>query len=343
MKGRRRDLPGRGRFAPSPTGELHFGSIVAAVASFLDARSRGDEWLVRIDDIDAPRVASGAIATILRELERLGLHWDGDIVYQSTRTGLYAAALEALQAGGHCFPCACTRREVGGRVYPGTCRNGVPAGRTARSIRVRADAGSIGIEDLVQGSCRQDLDRDIGDFIVYRADGVFAYHLATAFRRHGTGNHSRGPGGGPAAFDATAGVPAGSAFPATARVRARTRSHEPPGREARQADPRPAYPVAARVARGLRRASLSRPSPARGARGGAPGRAVVLGDRRMGSRPGTPSRGPRVIGGQRRLTGGIPAVHLQACPRAGWRPCRQRGRGPSRDEPSARPETHRTR
>ena len=181
MKARQRDAPGRGRFAPSPTGELHFGSIVAAVASFLDARSRGDEWLVRIDDIDAPRVASGAIAAIVRELERLGLRWDGDIVYQSARTGLYASALEALQAGGHCFPCACTRREVGGRVYPGTCRNGVPAGRTARSIRVRTGAGSIGIEDLVQGSCRQNLDRDIGDFIVYRADGVFAYHLATAF------------------------------------------------------------------------------------------------------------------------------------------------------------------
>ena len=181
MKGRRRDLPGRGRFAPSPTGELHFGSIVAAVASFLDARSRGDEWLVRIDDIDARRVAPGASAAIVRELERLGLHWDGDIVHQSARTDLYAAALEALQAGGHCFPCACTRREVGGRVYPGTCRDGVPAGREARSVRVRAGAGSIGIEDLVQGPCRQDLDRDIGDFLVYRADGVFAYHLATAF------------------------------------------------------------------------------------------------------------------------------------------------------------------
>ena len=181
MKGRQRGSPGRGRFAPSPTGELHFGSIVAAVASFLDARSRGDEWLVRIDDIDAPRVASGAIAAILRELERLGLHWDGEIVHQSARTGLYTAALEALQAGGHCFPCACTRREVGGRVYPGTCRNGVPAGRKARSIRVRAEGGTIGMEDLVQGSCRQHLERDIGDFIVHRADGVFAYHLATAF------------------------------------------------------------------------------------------------------------------------------------------------------------------
>ena len=181
MKGRQRDSRGRGRFAPSPTGELHFGSIVAAVASFLDARSRGDEWLVRIDDIDAPRIASGAIAAIPRELERLGLYWDGEIVYQSARTEFYAAALEALRSRDLCFSCACTRREVGGRVYPGTCRNGVPSGRTAHSVRVRVGAGPIEIEDLVQGRCRQDLERDIGDFIVYRADGVFAYHLATAF------------------------------------------------------------------------------------------------------------------------------------------------------------------
>ena len=153
MKGRQRDSRGRGRFAPSPTGELHFGSIIAAVASFLDARSRGDEWLVRIDDIDAPRIASGAIAAILRELERLGLLWDGEIVYQSTRTEFYAAALEELRSRDLCFPCACTRREVGGRVYPGICRDGVPSGRTARSVRVRVrvGAGSTEIEDLVQG------------------------------------------------------------------------------------------------------------------------------------------------------------------------------------------------
>ena len=172
---------GRGRFAPSPTGELHFGSIIAAVASYLDARSRGDEWLVRIDDLDSPRIAPGAVTSILRELERLGLRWDGEIVYQSERTELYSAALETLRAQDLCFPCACTRREVGGRVYPGTCREGVPPGRTSRSVRVRAGAGSIVMEDLVQGTCRRDLDKDMGDFIVLRADGVFAYHLATAF------------------------------------------------------------------------------------------------------------------------------------------------------------------
>ena len=172
--------PGRGRFAPSPTGALHFGSVVAAVASFLDAHARGDEWLVRIDDLDTPRNVPGAAADILRELERLELHWDGEIVYQSARTERYAAALEELRSQGLCFPCACTRRELGGRVYPGTCREGVPPGRSARSVRVRAGAGSIRIEDLVQGPCRRDLEGEIGDFIVHRADGVFAYHLATA-------------------------------------------------------------------------------------------------------------------------------------------------------------------
>ena len=171
---------GRGRFAPSPTGDLHFGSIVAGVASYLDARSRGDEWLVRIDDLDTPRNLPGASASILRELERLALRWDGEVVYQSARTERYASALATLRARDLCFPCACTRREVGRRVYPGTCRGGVPPGREARSVRVRGGEGSIAVRDLVQGVCRRDLTGDIGDFIVFRADGIFAYHLATA-------------------------------------------------------------------------------------------------------------------------------------------------------------------
>lgn len=178
--GTRRGPCGRGRFAPSPTGELHFGSIVAAVASFLDARTRGEEWLVRIDDLDAPRVVPGAIAAILRELDRLELHWDGEVVHQSARTERYADALDTLRAKEQCFPCACTRREVGGRVYPGTCRRGVPPGRRARSVRVRAHPGWIGFEDLIQGPCRRDIERELGDFIVHRADGVYAYHFATA-------------------------------------------------------------------------------------------------------------------------------------------------------------------
>ena len=136
---------------------------------------------MRIDDLDTPRISPGAGASILRELERLQLNWDGEVVYQSARTERYAAALEELRSRDLSFPCACTRRQVGGRVYPGTCREGVPPGRKARSVRVRAGVGSIGFEDLVQGACRQCLERDIGDFIVHRADGVFGYHLATAF------------------------------------------------------------------------------------------------------------------------------------------------------------------
>ena len=180
MDGRPPKARGRGRFAPSPTGELHFGSLVAAVASFLDARSRGDEWLVRIDDVDTPRVVPGAGAAILRELERLELPWDGEVVHQSARSGRYEAALQALRERNLCFPCACTRREVAGRIYPGTCRAGVPAGRRARSVRVRAGNGACEVEDLVQGRFRKDLATEVGDFIVYRADGIFAYHLATA-------------------------------------------------------------------------------------------------------------------------------------------------------------------
>ena len=170
----------RGRFAPSPTGPLHFGSVVAALASFLEARARGGEWLVRVDDLDAARRVAGAAGAILRELDRLGLHWDGAAIRQSARGKRYAAALERLRSRGYTFPCARTRREVASRVYPGTCRNGVPPGRRARSIRVRTDAGVISIEDRVQGPYRQDLRREVGDFIVHRADGVVAYHFATA-------------------------------------------------------------------------------------------------------------------------------------------------------------------
>ena len=170
----------RGRFAPSPTGPLHFGSVVAALAGFLEARARGGEWLVRVDDLDAARRVAGAAGAILHELDRLGLHWDGAVVRQSARRKRYAAALEQLRSRGYTFPCACTRREVASRVYPGTCRDGVAPGRRARAIRVRVEAGTVCIRDRVQGPCRQDLRREVGDFLVHRADGVVAYHFATA-------------------------------------------------------------------------------------------------------------------------------------------------------------------
>lgn len=175
-----------GRFAPSPTGPLHFGSLVAALASWLDARAARGRWLVRIEDLDAPRCQPGASDVILRSLERLGLVWDGPVVYQSLRGPLYAAALEKLRP--HTYWCGCTRREIadsslglaadGAHIYPGTCRSGLAQGKTARALRLRTGAQPIGFEDRVQGRQSQVLETEIGDFVLYRADGQFAYQLA---------------------------------------------------------------------------------------------------------------------------------------------------------------------
>jgi glutamyl-Q tRNA(Asp) synthetase len=172
-----------GRFAPSPTGPLHFGSLVAALASYLEARSVKGKWLVRMEDLDKPREQPGAADAILRALDALGLHWDGAVAYQSRRSGLYQAALERLRA--HTYPCGCTRSEIadsalasdGARVYGGSCRGGLPQGKTARAIRVRAQ-GEIRFTDRVQGPQAQQLERDVGDFVLWRADGQFAYQLA---------------------------------------------------------------------------------------------------------------------------------------------------------------------
>ena len=176
----------RGRFAPSPTGPLHFGSLVAALASYCDARAAGGEWLLRIEDVDTPRsrnrIADGMLAT----LGAYGFEWDGEVVRQSERAALYQAALDSLAARGRIFACACTRRELesmplgagGERRYPGTCRSGVAAGRQGRAQRLLVTGEAIGFHDRLQGWQEQRLDRDIGDFIVKRADGVFAYQLA---------------------------------------------------------------------------------------------------------------------------------------------------------------------
>jgi glutamyl-Q tRNA(Asp) synthetase len=174
-----------GRFAPSPSGPLHFGSLVAAVGSYLDARARGGRWLLRIDDVDAPRSVPGAADGILRTLEHHGFEWDGEEVWQSRRLHAYAEALDVLRRGGHVYGCACTRREIadsalardGSRVYPGTCRAGLTDGRSPRAWRVKA-AGRIGFEDAVQGWQEEDLATEVGDFVVLRADGQFAYQLA---------------------------------------------------------------------------------------------------------------------------------------------------------------------
>jgi glutamyl-Q tRNA(Asp) synthetase len=175
-----------GRFAPSPTGPLHAGSLVAAVASWLDARAAGGRWLLRMEDLDRPRCEPGAAETILRQLETYGLHWDGAVLLQSTRDDDYAAALDALKAQGKAYPCACTRAQLaqaprnaeGEILYPGKCRNGLPPGAAARAWRVRGPQDVIRFHDRIHGDLAQNLAREVGDFIVKRADGLFAYQLA---------------------------------------------------------------------------------------------------------------------------------------------------------------------
>lgn len=178
----------RGRFAPSPSGPLHFGSLVAAVGSYLDALSHGGAWLVRMEDVDAPRTVPGAADDILRTLEAFGFAWDGEVLWQSRRLDAYAAALETLKAEGRAYPCACSRREIadsasrpardGGHVYPGTCRAGLPAGANPRAWRLRVDDTPLSFIDRVQGEQVQCLANDVGDFVLLRADGQFAYQLA---------------------------------------------------------------------------------------------------------------------------------------------------------------------
>lgn len=176
----------RGRFAPSPTGPLHFGSLIAAVGSYLRAKTAGGEWQLRIEDLDPPREVAGASDEILRTLEAYGFEWDGDIVYQSRRGGAYEAAFEQLRNANLVYPCACTRKEIAdssllgveGPVYPGTCRMGLTNGRGARAWRVRTDDSAIEFKDRVQGWQGSRLEQDIGDFVVRRADGPYAYQLA---------------------------------------------------------------------------------------------------------------------------------------------------------------------
>ena len=168
----------RGRFAPSPTGPLHLGSLIAAVGSYLDARGRDGEWLVRMEDVDTPRTVPGADRDILDVLRRFGMEWDQPVVYQSQRTRLYRTALDSLTDDGWAYPCACSRKEVGGPVYPGTCRPGLAPGRAPRAMRMRTEGHRIAFEDAVQGTFSQALETDVGDFVIRRADGLFAYQLA---------------------------------------------------------------------------------------------------------------------------------------------------------------------
>ncbi len=181
----------RGRFAPSPTGPLHFGSLVTAVGSYLDAKSHGGEWLVRIEDLDPPLEVLGASRDILVLLEKLGMVWDGEVVYQSQRHALYRDVLSKLESQGQTFRCTCSRKDiaasatvgVNGPIYPGHCRRNPVylhdrgQGKQA-AVRVRTDNRCIELTDRVQGSLSQCISQDIGDFVLHRADDVFAYQLA---------------------------------------------------------------------------------------------------------------------------------------------------------------------
>jgi len=176
----------RGRFAPSPTGPLHFGSLVAAAGSYLSARSQGGGWRVRMEDLDPPREMQGAADDILRTLEAYGFEWDGEILYQSRRRDAYEAALDGLRRMDALYACGCTRKEIAdssvqgieGPVYPGTCRAGLAEGHRARALRVRTDNAVIEFEDRVQGRQHASLEHEFGDFVVRRADGFYAYQLA---------------------------------------------------------------------------------------------------------------------------------------------------------------------
>lgn len=167
-----------GRFAPSPSGPLHFGSLITALASYLQARSQGGRWLVRMEDLDTPRNQPGAAATILRQLDAFGLNSDGPVLAQSTRLHAYGEALAMLAERGLSFPCGCSRQGLNDGVYPGTCREGLAPGRQARAVRVRVSEETIVLHDGIQGELRQNLAREFGDFVVRRADNIVAYHLA---------------------------------------------------------------------------------------------------------------------------------------------------------------------
>ena len=170
-----------GRFAPSPTGPLHAGSLLAAVGSYLDARAHGARWLVRIEDLDSARVIPGCADGMLRTLESFGFEWDGAVIYQSSRRDAYRAALAQLAAAGRTFACSCSRKDLGAageesQAYPGTCRNGpTKSGPTAQRFRVSDRRGEY--RDLFQGTQSFDLTT-CGDVVVERRDGIASYQLA---------------------------------------------------------------------------------------------------------------------------------------------------------------------
>ncbi|MBK1640470.1 tRNA glutamyl-Q(34) synthetase GluQRS [Chromatium okenii] len=176
----------RGRFAPSPTGALHLGSLLTAIASYADARAHGGTWLVRIEDLDHTRTVPGAAAALLDTLHRFGMRWDEPVRYQHDRTSAYQTALAQLTAAGLTYPCGCSRTDlarngragVDGTIYPGTCRYGLAANRPLRTVRLRTTAASLAFTDRIHGHHTQNIAEDVGDFVLRRADGIHAYQLA---------------------------------------------------------------------------------------------------------------------------------------------------------------------
>lgn len=180
------DTSYRGRFAPTPSGPLHFGSLIAAVGSYLEAKVRDGQWLLRIEDLDPPRAVPGAAADIQRTLEAFGFEWNGPVVFQSQRGDAYRAALAQLEAAGAVYPCTCSRKQIqtaarlgpAGPIYPGTCRRLSSTGTKRPSWRANTEGARIAFVDALQGPVEAALEQTIGDFVVRRADGIFAYHLA---------------------------------------------------------------------------------------------------------------------------------------------------------------------
>ncbi|MEF3192702.1 MAG: tRNA glutamyl-Q(34) synthetase GluQRS, partial [Halothiobacillaceae bacterium] len=170
-----------------PSGPLHFGSLIAALASFLDARAHNGRWLVRIEDLDPPRCVPGAADTILRQLEAHGLEWDGEVIHQSTRTEAYREALKTLRRLGLAYPCTCSRSEIraqatrqgrDGPIYPGTCRMRPPMPGRQHAMRLDTRGAVIDFTDRLHGRIRQDIGNDLGDFVIWRVEGIASYHLA---------------------------------------------------------------------------------------------------------------------------------------------------------------------
>ncbi len=168
-----------GRFAPTPSGGLHLGSICAALASYLNIKAQGGQWHLRIDDIDKTRIVAGASTMIMKTIEALGLEWSGEVVYQSSNTARYEEIIKTLETSGALYPCICTRKMIGKGLYKGTCRERIVSISKPHSLRVRLDDRLIKFKDLTKGLIVGRADQLFGDFVARRIDGYHSYHLAT--------------------------------------------------------------------------------------------------------------------------------------------------------------------